>query len=160
MAGRVMPVGAQRTPAFLREHPPVTGSLVSCDLVMKRFGGLTAVSDVNLFVEDRKVHALIGPNGAGKTTLFNVISGLYAPDHGAVRLAGTTVGGLPPDEATRRGLSRSFPDFQSVSLAKRLRAPQTRCAGAQRPTLQSIDPYPCAGGRGVADQGTRGVSRP
>ena len=108
MAGRITPAAGQAPPAFLREHPPVTGRLVSCDLVEKRFGDFIAVGGVNLFVEDRKLHALIGPNGAGKTTLFNVISGMYAPDHGAVRLAGTTVGGLPPDEATRRGLSRSF----------------------------------------------------
>ncbi|MFN0313527.1 MAG: ABC transporter permease subunit, partial [Burkholderiales bacterium] len=124
MATRASPPVAHAVPSFLREHPPVVGSLVSCDLVEKRFGTFAALGGVNLFVGDRKLHALVGPNGAGKTTLFNVISGMYAPDHGAVRLAGTTVGGLPPDEATRRGLARTFQLsslFPSLSAYEHLR---------------------------------------
>ncbi len=108
MAARITPTAEQEVPSFLREHPPVAGSLVSCDLVEKRFGDFTALNGVDLFVEDRKLHALIGPNGAGKTTLFNIISGMYQPDHGAVRLAGTSIGGLTPDHVAKRGLARSF----------------------------------------------------
>ena len=56
--------------------------------------------------------SIIGPNGAGKTTLFNLISGLYPPNAGRVRLAGEDVTGLAPDELARRGLSRTFQNLQ------------------------------------------------
>jgi branched-chain amino acid transport system ATP-binding protein len=58
------------------------------------------------------VFSIIGPNGAGKTTLFNLISGLYAPLEGCIRLAGEDVTGLPPDRLARRGLSRTFQNLQ------------------------------------------------
>ncbi len=76
------------------------------------FGGVKAVDGVSLKVQPRRIHSIIGPNGAGKTTLFNLISGLYQPSSGKVRLAGEDVTGLPPDALARRGLSRSFQNLQ------------------------------------------------
>jgi branched-chain amino acid transport system ATP-binding protein len=76
------------------------------------FGGVRAVDDVTLSVPENFVFSIIGPNGAGKTTLFNLISGVYTPDDGSVRLAGADVTGLKPDRLARCGLSRTFQNLQ------------------------------------------------
>jgi len=76
------------------------------------FGGVRAVDEVSLSVGRGLVFSIIGPNGAGKTTLFNLISGIYAPLDGRVRLAGEEVTGLPPERLARRGLSRTFQNLQ------------------------------------------------
>jgi branched-chain amino acid transport system ATP-binding protein len=76
------------------------------------FGGVMALADVSFKVEAGEIFAIIGPNGAGKTTLFNIISGLYAPRDGRVRLKSEDVTGLPPHLLARRGLSRTFQNLQ------------------------------------------------
>ena len=76
------------------------------------FGGVRAVSDVSLSVPFGLVFSIIGPNGAGKTTLLNLISGVYAPQDGCVRLGGEDVTGLAPHLLARRGLSRTFQNLQ------------------------------------------------
>jgi len=76
------------------------------------FGGVRAIDDVSLAVAPGLVFSIIGPNGAGKTTLFNVISGLYRPERGRVRLAGEDVTALAPEGLARRGLSRTFQNLQ------------------------------------------------
>ena len=76
------------------------------------FGGVRAVSDVSLSVPFGLVFSIIGPNGAGKTTLLNLISGVYAPQDGYVRLGGEDVTGLAPHLLARRGLSRTFQNLQ------------------------------------------------
>jgi branched-chain amino acid transport system ATP-binding protein len=76
------------------------------------FGGVHAVDDVSLAVAPGLVFSIIGPNGAGKTTLFNLISGLYLPEQGRVRLAGEDVTSLAPEDLARRGLSRTFQNLQ------------------------------------------------
>lgn len=76
------------------------------------FGGVRAVDGVSLSVPENFVFSIIGPNVAGKTTLFNLISGVYAPDDGSVRLAGADVTGLKPDKLARCGLSRTFQNLQ------------------------------------------------
>jgi branched-chain amino acid transport system ATP-binding protein len=76
------------------------------------FGGVRAIDDVSLSVAPGLVFSIIGPNGAGKTTLFNVISGLYQPERGRVRLAGEDVTALAPEDLARRGLSRTFQNLQ------------------------------------------------
>ncbi len=108
MASRVTPQPGQEVPDFLCTHPPTTGTLLRCAGVTKRFGGFTAVDRVDFALEDRGLQALIGPNGAGKTTLFNLISGMFAPDRGEVRLAGQQIGGSPPEAVVAHGLARSF----------------------------------------------------
>ncbi|MDQ5808342.1 MAG: ABC transporter ATP-binding protein [Actinomycetota bacterium] len=74
----------------------------------RRFGGVTAVSDVDLTVRAGERRAILGPNGAGKTTLFNLISGEFPPSTGTVELFGQDVTGAPARTRARMGLSRTF----------------------------------------------------
>jgi len=76
--------------------------------VNKRFGGLQALGDVNLSVEDQTVHAIIGPNGAGKSTLLNCLVGKLIPDTGSVMFDGQSVLGRKPYEINQMGISRVF----------------------------------------------------
>ena len=76
--------------------------------VGRRFGGVVAVSDVDLDVRPGERRAILGPNGAGKTTLFNLISGEFPPSAGSVELFGDDVTALPARKRARRGLSRTF----------------------------------------------------
>lgn len=78
------------------------------DGLTKRFGGLTAVSDVDLTVFPNEIVGLIGPNGAGKTTLFSLISGFLRPDSGHIRFEGEDITGMRPHKIARRGLVRTF----------------------------------------------------
>lgn len=74
----------------------------------KSFGPAQIINDVNLDIEKGERHAIIGPNGAGKSTLFNLISGLYTPTSGSVKLHGEEISGVPPHIINQKGLSRSF----------------------------------------------------
>lgn len=76
--------------------------------VNKRFGGLQALGDVNLSVEENTVHAIIGPNGAGKSTLLNCLVGKLIPDTGSVMFDGQSVLGRKPYEINQMGISRVF----------------------------------------------------
>ncbi len=76
--------------------------------VSKSFGGVRALQQVTLRIEQGDIFGLIGPNGAGKTTLFNVISGIYRPDSGRVRFDGTDLVGLQPYQVCRGGIARTF----------------------------------------------------
>jgi ABC-type branched-subunit amino acid transport system ATPase component len=77
------------------------------------FGGLRALSNLDLQVDPGEVVSLIGPNGAGKTSVFNVITGLYEPTSGAVCFDGKSLAGLKPHQVTQRGIARTF---QSLRL--------------------------------------------
>ncbi len=94
-------------PAFLRPEIP-TGTVLDVSHVSKHFGGIRAVNDVSLTVAGGEIHALIGPNGAGKTTTFNLISGMFGPDSGTIKLEGRSVAGRPAHRISRQGLARSF----------------------------------------------------
>jgi len=141
MASRVTPQPGQEVPHFLRTRSPVAGALVRCAGVTKKFGGFTAVDRVNFVLEDRRLHALIGPNGAGKTTLFNLISGMFAPDQGEVRLADEEIGGLAPETVVARGLARSFQItslFPSLTVWEHLRlGVQARAPRRFHPLIQA-----------------------
>lgn len=76
--------------------------------VSKRFGGLQAVSNLTLALDQDEVLGLIGPNGAGKTTVFNLISGFLAPDSGEIRFRGHSLVGLRPHQICHLGLTRTF----------------------------------------------------
>jgi branched-chain amino acid transport system ATP-binding protein len=74
----------------------------------KSFGGLMAVAGVDLEVQEGRIYSIIGPNGAGKTTLFNLISGYYPCDEGAILFKGKDITGMTPQEIINMGMGRSF----------------------------------------------------
>jgi branched-chain amino acid transport system ATP-binding protein len=82
-----------------------------------QFGGLKAVSDVNLEIKQGELVGLIGPNGAGKTTFFNLLTGVYVPTEGTISLDGEKLNGHAPYQITRKGISRTF---QNIRLFKEL----------------------------------------
>ncbi|HBS49261.1 MAG TPA: ABC transporter ATP-binding protein [Rhodobacteraceae bacterium] len=83
-------------------------SILEVKDVSKRFGGLKALTDVNLSVRENSVHAIIGPNGAGKSTLLNCLVGKLIPDTGSVMFDGQSVLGRSPHEINQMGISRVF----------------------------------------------------
>ena len=87
-------------------------SLLKASDVGIAFGGVKAIDGVGFAVAPGEILSIIGPNGAGKTTLFNVVSGMYAADHGRIELDGRDVTSLPPDALAARGLSRTFQNLQ------------------------------------------------
>ncbi len=96
-------------------------SLLELRGVDKIFGGLHAVRGVSFAVEKGSIFGLIGPNGAGKTTLFNVITGVYRPEHGEILLAGKDLAGLRPARIAARGVARTFQNiriFRSMTVAE------------------------------------------
>jgi branched-chain amino acid transport system ATP-binding protein len=114
--------------------------LLALEGVTKRFGGLTAVSEVSFTVAPGDLVGIIGPNGAGKTTLFNVISGYYRADRGRVVFAGQDVVGQPPHAICRMGLARTFQlvkpfgnlsVIDNVTIGALTRLPTTRAARAE-----------------------------
>ena len=80
--------------------------------VSKRFGGLQALSDVSMRIEQGQVYGLIGPNGAGKTTFFNVITGLYTPDGGSFELGGAPYTPTTVHEVAKAGIARTFQNIR------------------------------------------------
>jgi ABC-type branched-subunit amino acid transport system ATPase component len=76
--------------------------------VSKAFGGLAVVDKLDFHVDEGEIVSLIGPNGAGKTTAFNLVTGIYEPDEGAILLDGENIAGLAPHAITRRGIARTF----------------------------------------------------
>jgi len=83
-------------------------ALLEVSKVTKRFGGLVAVHQLDMTVNNGQILGLIGPNGAGKTTLFNLIAGYYKPDEGQVVFQGKDITGLKPYDVCRLGLARTF----------------------------------------------------
>ena len=77
-----------------------------------RFGGLVAVSKVDLEIREGELVGLIGPNGAGKTTCFNVLTGVYAPTEGTVKFAGENIENLPPHRVCEKGICRTFQNIR------------------------------------------------
>jgi branched-chain amino acid transport system ATP-binding protein len=87
--------------------------LLELDRVSLAFGGLRAVSDLTLTLDEGEIVSVIGPNGAGKTTIFNLITGVYEPTGGDIRFAGSSIAGKLPWQITRLGIARTF---QSLRL--------------------------------------------
>src|SRR3977135_1925360 len=73
-----------------------------------RFGGLTALNNVNLDIRRGEIRAIIGPNGAGKSTFFNCVTGVLRPTSGRILLNGSDITGLPPNLISRSGIARSY----------------------------------------------------
>jgi branched-chain amino acid transport system ATP-binding protein len=83
-------------------------TLLAVNDINKSFGGLQALLNVSLTIEEPQLVGLIGPNGAGKTTLTNILDGVYKPNQGQVWLLGERIDGLPPYQIARKGLGRTF----------------------------------------------------
>ena len=131
-------------PDFLRPAPH-QGVVLEVTAINKHFGGIQAVKDAQLSLHAGQIHALIGPNGAGKTTTFNLISGMFEPDSGTVRLLGQEIQHLPPHRICQQGLARSFqitnlfrglPIYENLRLSLQARHP------ARFNAWRDIDSYP------------------
>src|SRR5947209_18936429 len=83
-------------------------ALLEVRALTKRFGGLTALSELDFHVNEGEILGLIGPNGAGKTTTFSAIAGALAPSSGSIRFAGEPIVGLAPHAIAARGVLRTF----------------------------------------------------
>src|SRR5215813_3256198 len=131
-------------PSFLQ--PQTTqGTALEVDGVSKHFGGIRAVANASLAIGTGHIHALIGPNGAGKTTLFNLVSGLYPPDDGSIRLNGRNIGGLQPHQICHSGIARSFQItnlFRNLSIYENLRLSLQARHPARFNAWRDIDSYP------------------
>jgi branched-chain amino acid transport system ATP-binding protein len=92
-------------------------ALLEAKHVTIRFGGLTAVSDLNINIQPHELVGLIGPNGAGKTTIFNMLTGVYKPTEGEILIGGTSTRELKPYHITGLGVARTF---QNIRLFKEL----------------------------------------
>ena len=107
--------------------PPPPEALLEMDQVTIRFGGVVAISDLELAIHHGEIFGLIGPNGAGKTSCFNVITGVYQPTSGVVRFAGEPLSGLKPHRITKRGVARTF---QNIRLFPDMTALENVMVGA------------------------------
>ena len=131
-------------PEFLRP-PAQSGTVLEVDAVSKRFGGIRAVLNAGLAIGTGEIHALIGPNGAGKTTLFNLVSGLYAPDAGTIRLRGRDIRALAPERICEQGIARSFQItnlFRNLTIYENLRLSLQARHRARFDPWSDIDAYP------------------
>jgi branched-chain amino acid transport system ATP-binding protein len=127
--------------------------------VTRRFGGLTAVSNVDFYVEQGEIAGLIGPNGAGKTTLFNLISGALVPKPGTISFKGEKITGLKPHQICRRGVARTFqsvkvfaniPVFDNVLLGALFGAPNnTSSEDAARQAVELLEFVGLSAVRGI-----------
>jgi branched-chain amino acid transport system ATP-binding protein len=87
-------------------------TVLSVQHAVKRFGGLVAVNGINFEFQKEKIAAVIGPNGAGKTTFFNMITGIYTPDEGEIKLDGKSIVKVKPDRITGLGIARTFQNIR------------------------------------------------
>jgi len=98
-------------------------ALLETTNIVKRFGGLTAVNNINFRLDPGRIVSIIGPNGAGKTTFFNTLTGIYHPDEGHITFNGKSLHGLRPDQIASRGISRTFQNirlFGSMSVIENI----------------------------------------
>jgi branched-chain amino acid transport system ATP-binding protein len=87
-------------------------SVLAAEKVTMMFGGLRALGDINLHIEQGEIVALIGPNGAGKTTFFNLMTGIYKPTEGKLEFDGRTLVGRKPHEICKMGIARTFQNIR------------------------------------------------
>jgi branched-chain amino acid transport system ATP-binding protein len=117
----------------------MSAPLLNLEKVTVRFGGLTAVSELDLSIGDNELVGLIGPNGAGKTTAFNLITGVYQPTAGKISFAGTPTAKLKPHHLAGRGIARTFQNirlFASMTVFDNVRtAARMHCSRGVRNAL-------------------------
>ena len=131
--------------------------LLQLENVTRRFGGVVALEDVSLDVEQGEIAGLIGPNGAGKTTAFNVISRLYRPESGEVTFDGESLLATPPHRVVRRGIARTF---QNVELFPTMTVLENVLVGAhtrRRARARVRDVLEYVGIEGLAERPAAGL---
>ena len=100
-------------------------ALLEIDNLSLAFGGLRAISDLDLDINENEIVSMIGPNGAGKSSVFNVISGIYQPTEGDIRLGGKSIVGKRPHAIARLGIARTFQSlrlFQNLTVKENVKA--------------------------------------
>lgn len=90
-------------------------ALLECKSLGIQFGGLKAVDNFNISIEEGSLYGLIGPNGAGKTTVFNLLTGVYKPTVGSIKLNGSIISGLKPVQISKLGIARTFQNIRLFS---------------------------------------------
>jgi branched-chain amino acid transport system ATP-binding protein len=101
-------IGLDAPPAGRGAVLPAPAAILRTEQLTIRFGGLTALSNVNFEVGRGEIRAIIGPNGAGKSTFFNCLTGVLRPSAGRILLDGEDITGLAPDRISRKGIARSY----------------------------------------------------
>ena len=101
--------------------------ILQTDKATIRFGGLVAVNELTMNVKQGEIYGLIGPNGAGKTTIFNLLTGVYEPTSGDIRIAGIRVNGMKPYQISRIGVSRTFQNIRLFPSMTVLENVMTAC---------------------------------
>lgn len=112
-------------------------SMLSLEKVTHYFGGLKAVSNFNLDLPDGALYGLIGPNGAGKTTIFNLITGIYTPTEGSIKLMNESILGKKPYQIVHMGVARTFQNlriFGSLSVLDNIRIARHYTVGKSKHT--------------------------
>ncbi|SFT14676.1 branched-chain amino acid ABC transporter ATP-binding protein/permease [Methylobacterium sp. yr668] len=127
---RARPIPPPAAELILSQGEASAAPMLEVSDLSKHFGGLKAVDAVSFTVARGGIHALIGPNGSGKTTTLNVLSGLYSPTGGTVRLAGQDVTRLSPHRRAAAGIGRTF---QNIRLFRSMSALENVVIGAERP---------------------------
>src|SRR5687768_3295024 len=142
----------QRRGALNMAAVPAAASspILSVEGLTKRFGGLTALSEVGFSIAKGEIYGLIGPNGAGKTTLFNVITGLYRQDEGRITFEGAKLANATPDRIAKLGIARTF---QNIRLFANLSALENVMIGRHVRTRAGVV------GAILRDRGTREEER-
>ena len=108
-------------------------AILTAQKVSKHFGGLAAVSHLDVEVKEQSIHSIIGPNGAGKTTFFNCVTGFYRHEEGLIMFQGQRLDGWSPDQVTRTGISRTY---QNIRLFANMTAIENVMVG-EHPHLRS-----------------------
>ncbi|KMO35729.1 ABC transporter [Methylobacterium aquaticum] len=124
------PAASRAQDLTLTQDAASTAPVLQVEGLSKHFGGLKAVDEVSFTVTRGGIHALIGPNGSGKTTTLNVLSGLYTPTGGRVRLNGQDITRFAPHQRAGSGLGRTF---QNIRLFRSMSALENVVIGAERP---------------------------
>src|SRR6202048_5258502 len=116
--------------------PGASAPLLRTEDITVRFGGLTALNQVNFAVERGEVRAIIGPNGAGKSTFFNCLTGVLRPSSGHIRFNGEDITGLSPDRISQKGIACSYQITNILPNATALE--NARIAVQSRPYARSV----------------------
>jgi branched-chain amino acid transport system ATP-binding protein len=126
-------------PQAMSPQQEADAPLLKADKVSIQFGGLKALSDFQLAIRKGDLHGLIGPNGAGKTTAFNVLTGVYKPTQGEVRVMGKRVNGWLPHQINHMGLARTFQNIRLFRALTALDNVKVACRAQGAPLVEGVD---------------------